>query len=107
MKHIAFALTITLTIPWTAAAQHEQHGAAGEKLGTVHFETSCNVATRGDFDRAVALLHSFEYRPAMETFTKVLATDSSCAIAYWGIALCHWGNPFAGIRSGRPCRFWP
>ena len=100
MKHIAFALTITLTIPWTAAAQHEQHGAAGEKLGTVHFETSCNVATRGDFDRAVALLHSFEYRPAMETFTKVLATDSSCAIAYWGIALCHWGNPFAGLKAG-------
>ena len=25
----------------------------------------------------------------------------SCAIAYWGIALTHWGNPFAGLRSAQ------
>ena len=74
--------------------------ALGDKLGTVHFETSCAAATRADFDRAVALLHSFEYRPAMESFNKVLAADSSCAIAYWGIALCQWGNPFAGVKAG-------
>jgi hypothetical protein len=29
----------------------------------------------------------------------VLKTDPACAIAYWGIALTHWGNPFAGLRS--------
>jgi hypothetical protein len=46
------------------------------------------------------LLHSFEYRPAMESFTKVLAADASCAVAHWGIALCHWGNPFAGVKAG-------
>ena len=100
MKRIALALTILLAAPLTAAAQHDQHGAPGEKLGTVHFETSCSLVTRADFDRAVALLHSFEYRPAMESFTKVLAADPSCAVAHWGIALCHWGNPFAGIKTG-------
>ena len=99
MKRIALALTIFLAAPLTAAAQHDQHGAA-EKLGSVNFATSCQAATRADFNRAVALLHSFEYRPAMEMFTKVLAADPSCAVAHWGIALCHWGNPFAGLKAG-------
>ena len=102
MKRVAFAVTIVLAVPLTAAAQHDQHGAAGEKIGIAHFETSCRPATRADFDRAIALLHSFEYRSAMETFNKVLAADANCAVAYWGIALCHWGNPFAGIKTGPP-----
>jgi hypothetical protein len=98
MKLIGFALGFFLLVPAAAIAQHEQH--AGEKLGTVNFETSCKAETRADFNRAVALLHSFEYRPAAETFSKVLAADPGCAIAYWGIALCQWGNPFAGIKTG-------
>jgi hypothetical protein len=100
MRCVAVALTVLLAAPWSAAAQHDQHAALGDKLGTVHFETSCAASTRADFDRAVALLHSFEYRPAMESFNKVLAADSSCAIAYWGVALCQWGNPFAGVKAG-------
>jgi hypothetical protein len=100
MRCVAVALTVLLAAPWTAAAQHDRHAALGDKLGTVHFETSCAASTRADFDRAVALLHSFEYRPAMESFNKVLAADSSCAIAYWGVALCQWGNPFAGVKAG-------
>ena len=99
MKIVVLTLVSLLALPPIAAAQHEQHGA-GEKLGTVNFATSCQAETRADFNRAVALLHSFEYRPAMEVFTKVLAADPSCAVAHWGIALCHWGNPFAGLKSG-------
>ncbi len=85
-----------------AFAQHEDHagGAPSEKLGQVQFETSCAPAVRGDFNRAVALLHSFEFRPALDGFNRVLDQDPSCAIAYWGIALCHWQNPFAGIKTG-------
>lgn len=100
MKSIALALSVLLVAPAAAVAQHEHPVLVGDKLGTVHFETSCAVSTRVDFDRAIALLHSFEYRPAMESFTKVLAADPSCAIAQWGIALCHWGNPFAGVKAG-------
>jgi hypothetical protein len=98
MKIAALALSVFFAAPWPAAAQHDH--AVGDKLGTVHFETSCAPGTRIEFDRAVALLHSFEYRPAMESFNKVLAADSSCAIAHWGIALCQWGNPFAGVKAG-------
>ena len=100
MRRIAFALAAVLAAPWTAVAQHDQHAAVGDQLGTVHFETSCAPLTRADFDRAIALLHSFEYRPAMESLTKVLAADSSCAIAYWGLALSQRGNPFAGVKAG-------
>jgi tetratricopeptide (TPR) repeat protein len=82
-------------------AQHETHSRAAstEKLGTVTFETSCSTAVRGDFNRAVALLHSFEFRSAIDAFNGVLSRDSSCAIAHWGIALSSWQNPFAGVRS--------
>jgi hypothetical protein len=85
-----------------ASAQHDDHagGRSNEKLGQVEFETSCAPAVRGEFNRAVALLHSFEFRPALDGFTRVLDRDPSCAIAYWGIALCHWQNPFAGIKTG-------
>src|SRR6185503_5462525 len=73
-------------------AQEHQH-AAGEKLGTVHFETSCAPAAGAEFDRAIALLHSFEFGQAIRGFNAVLAADSTCAIAKWGIALARWGNP--------------
>jgi tetratricopeptide (TPR) repeat protein len=100
MKLCGVVLTVVLACPVLAFAQHEQHGAGAEKLGTVNFETSCKAETRADFNRAVALLHSFEFRPAAETFTKVLVADPSCAIAHWGLALCQWGNPFGGIKTG-------
>ena len=41
----------------------------------------------------MALLHSFEFGPAIDAFNTVLGVDSNCAIAYWGIALSHWSNP--------------
>ncbi len=73
-----------------------------EKLGAVHFSTSCNEAARKNIDRAVALLHSFQFSRAIDDFEAALGTDSTCAIAYWGIALSDWGNPFApGIIDKR------
>src|SRR5687768_10859236 len=99
MTRIACVFTLMLAIPCAAWAQHEQH-AAGGQLGTVAFQTSCSPAVAADFNRAVALLHSFEFRDALAAFNGVLERDASCAVAYWGIALCQWGNPFAGIKAG-------
>ena len=99
MNRFGCVLVAILAVPAAAAAQHEQHAAA-EQLGKVAFQTSCAPAVAGDFNRAVALLHSFEFRDALATFTTVLEKDPSCAIAYWGVALCQWGNPFAGIKAG-------
>jgi len=82
-------------------AQHEEHAGAhqAETLGTVMFENTCLPTVGASFNRAVALLHSFEFRSAIDGFEDVLAENPTCAIAYWGIALSYWGNPFAGARS--------
>ena len=78
---------------WGGVGQEHEHGS-GEKLGTVHFATSCNEAAQKEFNRAVALLHSFQFSRAIEGFNAVLKADASCGIANWGIALSDWGNPF-------------
>jgi hypothetical protein len=77
-----------------STAQEYQHGA-GEKLGAVHFATSCNDAAQTQINRAVALLHSFQFSGAIDGFNAALGDDATCAIAYWGIALSDWSNPFA------------
>ena len=46
-----------------------------EKLGTVAFATSCNAAAQPQFNRAVALLHSFEFPRAIDAFGATLTTD--------------------------------
>jgi tetratricopeptide (TPR) repeat protein len=78
----------------TSSAQEHQH-AFGEKLGAVHFATSCNDGAQKEFDRAVALLHSFQFSNAIQGFQAALGNDSTCGIAEWGIALSQWSNPFA------------
>jgi tetratricopeptide (TPR) repeat protein len=92
----AVALLASLMLAGLLTCFAQAHpSTAGEKLGTVNFSTSCDVATQPDFNRAVALMHSFQFARAIETFHSVLAADKTCAIAYWGIALSNWGNPFA------------
>jgi tetratricopeptide (TPR) repeat protein len=83
-----------LLVTATCLAQEHQHGPS-EKLGTVHFATSCNAGAQTEFNRAVALLHSFQFSRAIEGFNAALGQDATCGIAYWGIALSDWGNPFA------------
>ncbi|MCA1837357.1 MAG: hypothetical protein LC674_00790 [Actinobacteria bacterium] len=97
------ATVVFLAIPALPAhPQDHQHpgNRAGEKLGTVHFATSCKSTVAPQFDRAVALLHSFEFGASIKGFNEVLTADSTCAMAYWGIALSRWSNPMAaGNRS--------
>jgi len=84
---------------WAQSEQHEHGGMAPKDIGTVSFETSCAPAVKTQFNEAVALLHSFWFPESRSIFEGVLKNDPNCAIAYWGIALTHWGNPFAGQRS--------
>jgi hypothetical protein len=76
------------------------HRTSPENLGRVQFSTSCSNAVQQQFNRAVALMHSFQFMHAIEGFKATLVSDPSCAIAYWGIALSSWGNPFAaGLKA--------
>ncbi len=61
-----------------------------EKLGHVHFPVSCTAEAQKQFDRAVALLHSFWYAEAAKAFTAVTETDPDCAMGYWGIGMSLW-----------------
>ena len=63
------------------------------KLGKVHFETSCKPEAQKLFDRGMLYQHSFWYRASQKTFEDVLKADPECAIAYWGIALSLLWNP--------------
>lgn len=68
------------------AAQEHEHPAP-EKLGVVNFPTSCSASVQKDFERAVALLHSFAYSAAEKAFRDVVKADPKCAMAHWGIAM--------------------
>jgi hypothetical protein len=95
MKNTIVFVVVSLLACAARAQEHRHAAATVEQLGTVHFQTSCRPAVQPGFDRAVALLHSFEFARAIDGFSATLAADPSCAIASWGIALSRWGNPFA------------
>ncbi len=82
-------LLLALVAPQARAHSHDDMAGMPmpEKLGTVTFETSCKRAVRADFNRGVALLHSFWIPLARETFEHVAETDPDCAMAYWGQAM--------------------
>lgn len=90
---------VTIAMAWAGALPAQQRGPA-LKLGKVHFENSCSASVQPTFNRAVALLHSFEFRDAVEAFSETIKADPRCGIAYWGIALSNWGNPF--VIGARP-----
>jgi tetratricopeptide (TPR) repeat protein len=75
--------------------------AQSEKLGTVDFKTSCSPAAHAQFNRAVALLHSFALDGAVKGFTEAAQTDPSCGITHWGMAMAWMGNPLAAPPSAR------
>lgn len=104
IDRIAIGMLTVLALPTLALAQHEDHGSHSgaslteQSFGTVDFQTTCQPAVNSEFNRAVSLLHSFWFPESRAAFEKVLAGDPDCAMAYWGIALTQWGNPFSGLR---------
>jgi tetratricopeptide (TPR) repeat protein len=76
------------------------------QLGKVNFPTSCSSAAQPTIEKAVALLHSFQYLQSEQTFTEASQEDPNCAMAYWGkaMALYHqlWDFPDGhALREGR------
>jgi hypothetical protein len=89
----------------TLAAGHDDHGAAAarrsEQLGKVSFPTSCDPKVQAQFERGVALLHSFWFSEGLAAFKAVAEQDPTCAMAYWGIAINRLLNPFNGEAAPR------
>jgi hypothetical protein len=87
-------LTLAFAVPSAASAQHEH-----DQLGTVSFPTSCSPTVQGEFERGVAMLHSYWFNYAGKTFRAVLEQDPGCVIAYWGLALDLLGNTLSAPPS--------
>ena len=81
---------LAMGMPAVVGAQEMHDHAAPEKLGTVSFPTSCASGVQAEFNRGVALLHSFAYKAADQAFQSVARQDSQCAIAHWGSAMTHY-----------------
>src|ERR1035438_9456986 len=90
MSHLWRVFLIVLLIPsFSLAAQEAHDHNAPEKLGKVSFPITCMPAVQQQFDRGVALLHSFAYTAAENVFQGVAEQDPRCAMAHWGIAMTH------------------
>jgi hypothetical protein len=63
----------------------------------VNFPSSCSPAVQPEFERAVAMLHSFWYSAGEALFQEIAKKDPACApIANWGYASLLMSNPLAG-----------
>ena len=107
MMKTATSLLIVLSLCSGAARSQEHQHAEPEKLGKVVFPTTCAARVQESFNRAVALLHSFTYRPAAEAFRKVSSEDPGCAMSHWGVAMSYYHQlwepalPGDALQQGR------
>jgi tetratricopeptide (TPR) repeat protein len=81
----------------TAALSCSAFGQQDEKLGKLSFPTSCDPKLQAEFERGVAMIHSYWFLIARRTFEGVLRQDPACAMAYWGIALDLLNNSLAVV----------
>jgi len=98
--HLSRLFLILLFIfPYSLAAQETHSHGAPENLGKVSFPISCLPSVQQQFDRGVALLHSFAYAAAETTFRAVAEQDPRCAMAHWGMAMSYfhqlWDPPLS------------
>jgi hypothetical protein len=98
---VALAIALMCARAPALAAQDHAHAVPrAERLGEVHFQTSCARTVSRQFDRGIALLHSFEFSASARAFDAVLAVDSTCAMAWWAQAMNRWTNPM--VPNVRP-----
>src|SRR5690349_13789864 len=96
MRTVA-SVFLSFALSCAALAQHD-HAASGASYGSVHFPTSCAPAVQPDFERAVAILHSFGYVNANRAFRDIADKDPNCAMAWWGVAMTEYHGLWAQIR---------
>ena len=85
-------------VSWTASGHNDDllKDAKSGRFGRVLFKTSCTAEAQQQFDRALAMLHSFYFPETVKAFNAIAETDPECAIAYWGLAMSQRPNPLVG-----------
>ena len=92
-------LTMILASVMTVTASCGTLAQQDERLGRLSFPTSCDLKVQAEFERGVAMIHSYWFLIARRTFEGVLRQDPNCAIAYWGIAIDLLNNVFVAPPS--------
>jgi tetratricopeptide (TPR) repeat protein len=87
MTRVLVAILCAVVLPVPAVAQ--------QKVGKVTFPTSCDAAAQAQFERGVAMLHSYWFTEARKAFDAVIQQDPKCVMAHWGLAVNHLGNSLA------------
>src|SRR5437764_1033388 len=90
MRSLALVAVLCLAFLPALADEGHHHELSEEEVGSVHFTTSCAKSVDDDFNRAVALLHSFQYEGTRHAFEQISSRDPQCAMAEWGIAMSHY-----------------
>jgi hypothetical protein len=103
---IIACLVVLASAPARAQDEHGHEAADLGRVGTTHFPLSCMPEVQGEFDRAVALLHSFFYEEAERQFSTVAAVDPRCAMAWWGVAMTQWHPLWEPPDSASLARGW-
>src|SRR5436190_1333188 len=87
-----FLLVAVIGSAATTAAEISSGPEPGDlrAAGKIEFPISGAAGVRPEFERGVALLHSFFYEEARRIFTGVAQKDPHCAMAQWGIAMTWW-----------------
>jgi len=100
-RSLVVGIGLVIVSAWLVASMPRAGAQAPERLGKVNFPTSCSPAVQPQFERAVALQHSFWFAEAIKGFNAVAAADPSCGIAHWGAAVASLGNPLGGTPTPR------
>ena len=106
---VIFCCTFLSAAAWCGDQGHH-HELSEKEVGSVHFSTSCSKDVEVSFNRAVALLHSFQYEDVRRAFEAIAAKDPTCAMAQWGVAMSHYhglwenGDTAAGREALRKAK---
>jgi len=76
IARVLFASTAIVLLSQAVARANE------ERLGEVDLPISCGPAAQQQFNRAVAMQHSFFFPETVKAFTAIAEKEPSCAMAY-------------------------
>ena len=99
MREFLLATSVASLVAFGPGTPVKAQDDTDQKLGKVHFATSCNDTAQRRFDRAMRYQHSFWYAESKEIYEEALKADPECAIAYWGIALALLNNPHNAVPT--------
>ncbi|HKV62021.1 MAG TPA: hypothetical protein VJO16_08920 [Candidatus Acidoferrum sp.] len=87
LSTLAFGPLVLILAFQPAALRAATSHTAPDQLGNIHFPTSCTAEVQPTIEKAVALLHSFQYKESQQTFADAATRNPKCAIAHWGKAM--------------------